>query len=96
MSKDELITKDDLDRVKQQIIQEISKLVTDSKQIPPIANAKRLRTRDVRKMLGVSENKLKDMRLKKQIPFERLGNTLFYSEAEILAILNNNSFPANH
>ena len=46
-----------------------------------------LRSRDVRKMLGISDSTLQTMRVNGSIPAYRLGASWFYKEAEILAAL---------
>ena len=58
---------------------------------PRVANenspGKWLRSRDVRKMLGISDSTLQTMRVNGSIPAYRLGASWFYKEAEILAAL---------
>lgn len=49
-----------------------------------------LRSSDVRKLLHISDNKLRDMRNNHQMPFTRIENTYFYSQDEILKILKDN------
>jgi hypothetical protein len=49
-----------------------------------------LRSKDVRKMLGISDSTLQTMRIKGTIPAYKLGPTWFYREDEILnALLGN-------
>ena len=47
-----------------------------------------LRTRDVRKLLGVSPNKLSDMRFKGEIPFKKIGKTYFYPQDKIYTLFS--------
>ncbi len=49
-----------------------------------------LRPKEVQAMLSVSENKLKDMRLKNQVPFTKIGSSYRYPEREIVQIMNSN------
>lgn len=49
-----------------------------------------LRSRDVRKMLGISDSTLQTMRTKGVIPAYKLGATWFYKEDEILNTLLSN------
>ena len=96
MTQNEIATKQDLQHAEERILKGVEQLVvTATANTPTQAPAKKfLRTREVLKFLGISENKLKDMRLKREIPFSKLGVTYFYPQAEIIDILNNNLVPA--
>lgn len=50
-----------------------------------------LRTSGVKKLLLVSDNKLKTMRESGEIPFSYIGATYYYPEADILEILRKNT-----
>jgi|GEM_PF-2083925 len=50
-------------------------------------SVKWLRSRDVRKMLGISDSTLQNMRITGAIPAYKLGASWFYREDEILAAL---------
>ena len=97
MTQNEIATKQDLQQAEQRILKGVEQLVanaTTKKSATNIPERKYLRTREVLKYLGISENTLKMMRDKRQIPFTKLGKLLYYPEAEIIAILNNNLIPA--
>lgn len=47
-----------------------------------------LRSKDVRKMLNISDSTLQSMRISGTIPSYRLGASWFYREDEIIAALN--------
>ncbi len=96
MTQNEIATKQDLQQAEERIRKEVEQLVAAVTAYKPAATPakKYLRTREVLKFLGVSENKLKDMRFKREIPFTKLGVTYFYPQAEIIDILNNNLVPA--
>ncbi len=53
-------------------------------------NTEYLRTREVKKLLKVSDNKLKSMRELGVIPYSFIGKTYYYPKQEILNILENN------
>ena len=59
-------------------------VTTQNKIEKPI---KWLRSKDVRKMLGVSDSTLQTMRIKGTIPAYKLDTTWFYREDEILEVL---------
>lgn len=46
-----------------------------------------MRSRDVRKMLGISDSTLQNMRIIGAIPAYKLGSSWFYREDEIIAAL---------
>jgi len=46
-----------------------------------------LRSKDVRKMLGISDSLLQTMRINKSISAYKLGASWFYKESEIVAAL---------
>ena len=48
-----------------------------------------LRSKDVRKMLGISDSTLQTLRVTKVIPCYKLGSSWFYREDEIIATLEN-------
>jgi len=94
MNTNEIATKEDLTASEKRIIEEIVKFVTCLTKNNPVDAPKFLRTSAARKMLNVSENKLKDMRLKREIPFTFIGGTYYYPEAGILETLNKNMVPS--
>lgn len=59
----------------------------NKEQAQPI---KWLRSKDVRKMLGISDSTLQTMRIKRTIPAYKLDTTWFYQEGEIIAALMDN------
>ena len=80
----EFITKQDLKELKSEIAQSIASINSDNK------TKKWLRSKDVRKMLGISPGTLQNMRIHGHIPYSKLGGTLFYDNDEIKKILNDN------
>lgn len=80
----EFITKDDLERFKNEIIKEINS--GNQNQI----QKKWLRSAEVREMLGISPGTLQNMRINGTIPFTKIGATLFYSMEDIQFILVGN------
>jgi hypothetical protein len=82
-----IATKKDLHELWEKLVslldKKFSEVVGNSKSTPKI-----LRSADVRKLLNISDNKLRDMRNNREIPFSRVKNTYFYRESDILNILN--------
>lgn len=85
MSTRKNVTKEDLNKAVTQLMDFIKKSLADSKPVNSkneYDTRKYLRTRDVLEILAVSRNKLKEMRLKKEIPFTKIGGTFFYPAEE--------------
>lgn len=86
----ELATKNDLLLLEERIKGEIQKISMPNGP-SGTDEIKHLRTRDVRRLLGISQNKLQEMRLKGQIPFIQVGATFFYPEKELAETLRKKS-----
>lgn len=84
----ELITKDDLQAFKQDVISEIQKLIK-----PKGANLQQkewLKSYEVRKLLGISPGTLQQMRTNGTIEFTRIGGLMFYKYEDIMKLMENN------
>ena len=68
---------------------------TDLKQNAEEKKVKWLRSRDVRKMLGIGDSTLQSFRIRGLIPAYKLGDMFFYREDQINAILLNGEICKN-
>lgn len=82
MAKIEIVTKDDLEALKVELIKEF-KVLFGAKS----SDTKWLRSNEVANLLGISTGTLKNLRDTGQIPFSKLGGTLFYSMDDINQII---------
>ncbi|MEL4457372.1 helix-turn-helix domain-containing protein [Lutimonas vermicola] len=82
--KVEFITKADLIEFKEEISES---LTTSIKEFKP---KKWLRSKEVRKMLGISPGTLQNFRINGLIPHTKIGGTLFYDYDEIIKVLKEN------
>ncbi|MNK02917.1 hypothetical protein D3C87_207470 [compost metagenome] len=84
MAQIEFITKDDLQQFKLDILTEIRGLLKlaepDSRQW--------LRSRDVRKMLGISPGTLQNLRINGTLQFTKVGSLFFYKYDDVVKALN--------
>lgn len=79
-----LFSENELNKFKQELLDEIREIINPQGQV----KKKWLRSREVRKLLGnISHGKLQDMRNKGEIPFTRIGGTIFYDPDEIKKIM---------
>ena len=81
----EFITTADLLRVKDEIIDAFREIVLE--QPKAIDRKKWLKSEDVMKMLRISPSTLQTLRIKKIIPYSRIGKTLFYDYEDIMKII---------
>lgn len=79
-----LISKDEFDSFKSEVLSQLQKLQ------PSVNNSEWLRSKDVRKMLNISDSTLQTMRINGTIPSYKLGTSWFYKHDEIIAALEAN------
>ena len=78
----DIITKQDLNDFKEDLIKEISSIVEDS------TNKEWLRSSEVMEMLSISSGTLQNLRINRDIPFTKMGGTLYYERAAVVKALN--------
>ena len=81
----EVITKDDLKNLKQEIITEL-KTIIRNKNTPK----KWLKSVDVRELLNISPGTLQNLRVNGTLPFTKMGKTIFYDYDDVVRILTQN------
>lgn len=85
MTQIEIITKEDLQQFKNELIQEIKFIVK-----PTQSEAKEwLRSTDVRKMLKISPGTLQNLRINGTLRFTKIGSIMFYKYEDIARLLDN-------
>ncbi len=78
----EIITKDDLQLFKQDLIAEIKKFFSSSES-NFTQSRQYLQASDVRKLLGISPGTLQHLRVTGQLPFSKIGGKTFYQTEDI-------------
>ncbi len=78
----DIITKQDLDDFKEDLIKEVSSIVEDA------TNKEWLRSSEVMEMLSISSGTLQNLRINRDIPFTKMGGTLYYERAAVVKALN--------
>lgn len=81
----QIITTDDLREFKIELLDEISKLLEDSKELKP---KKWLKSTEVRKILNVSPGTLQTLRINGILPYTKVGGTHYYSLNEIEKLMS--------
>jgi hypothetical protein len=82
----EILTKQDIEQLKQELLEEIRKVQPDHKEI----NKKWLKTNEVCDILKCSPGTLQNLRIQRVIEFTKFGGTLYYSADSINKALEQN------
>ncbi|AJA70722.1 MULTISPECIES: helix-turn-helix domain-containing protein [Myroides] len=83
----ELITKEDLEQFKTDIINEIRRYSPFNRKKDEQAK-QWIKSFEVRKLLGISPGTLQNMRLKGTIPYKKIGGLIFYRYEDIVEMMN--------
>ena len=82
----ELITKEDLEKLKNELIQELTQLLTKNK----VPAKTWLRSAEVRKMLSISTGTLQNLRINGTLPYSKIGGITYYKAEDIANLLGGN------
>lgn len=81
----EILSREDFIILKQELIQEIRKLIS-----PLPERQEWLKSADVRKLLNCSPGTLQNLRINATLPFTKMGGTIYYSYNDVVKVLNKN------
>jgi hypothetical protein len=81
----ELITKDDLNSFKTDVLNEIRQILKLKGANP--SQKEWLKSYEVRKLLGISPGKLQNMRVNGTIAFTQIGGLMFYKYDDIVKLM---------
>ena len=85
MDKNNLVTLQDLHNMKDEIISKLEAMTWNT-----TTNKEWLRSAEVMEMLSVSTGTLQNFRINDDIPFTKIGGTLYYERKAIIKLLNDN------
>lgn len=83
MMTNELVTREDLQQFRMQLLNEIREVLQPARQ----TNKQWLRSSEVRKILGISHGTLQNLRGTRCLPYTKLGSIMFYKYEDIEKIL---------
>ena len=83
MMTNELLTREDLQHFRLQLLSELKEVLQQSKQ----STKQWLKSSEVRKMLGISHGTLQNLRITRSLPYTKLGGIMFYKYEDIEKIL---------
>lgn len=80
-----LITKEDLQEFKNELIEEIKELF----DMKPTEKKLWLKSSEVKKLLNISSGTLQNLRINRTLRFSKIGGTLYYNYKDIEKLLSN-------
>jgi hypothetical protein len=83
----EIITKDDLREFKEELLRDIKALLSASNSP---SQKEWLKSAEVMDLLGIKATALQTLRINRQLPYSKLGGTLYYAYADVMNALNAN------
>lgn len=83
----EIVTKDDLQVLRFQLIEDLKTLIAQSKQ-PVNDSLSGYKTKQVRELLGCSTNKLQVLRSSGKLRTKKVGGTVYYKKEDVKKLLN--------
>ena len=87
-----IITPEDLNEFKDDLLENIQKLINGQSEKPA---KKWLKSPEVRKLLGLSTGTLQNLRINGTLPYTKIGGVIYYDYAEIMKILEQNTVNKN-
>tara|TARA_R110001592_G_scaffold42009_10_gene136723 strand:+ start:423 stop:701 length:279 start_codon:yes stop_codon:yes gene_type:complete len=82
-----IITTEDLYEFKMELLEEIKQLLQHQSGH---VTRKWLKSPEVRDLLGISPGTLQNLRTRGEIPYTKVGSTLYYDYQEIMQVLDKN------
>ena len=82
----EFVTKEDLRIFRMQLVNDIKALLSQNVQEND-SPLRGLKTKDVRKILGCSVNKLVALRVARKIRWKKIGGTVYYNPEDVKRLL---------
>jgi hypothetical protein len=78
----EIITQEDLQKFRLQLLEDLKAFVQQ-----PAQSKEWLRSKEVKKMLGISHGTLQNLRINNVLPYRKIGGIMFYKYDDIVKLL---------
>ncbi|MCT4646475.1 MAG: helix-turn-helix domain-containing protein [Carboxylicivirga sp.] len=85
--RDQIVTIGDLKEFKEDLLQQLSKIVADSLSSD---TKKWVKSAEVRTLLGISPGTLQNMRVNGSLPYTKVGGIIFYDINDIQKMISKN------
>jgi hypothetical protein len=83
----ELVTKEDLERFRLRLLQDLQALISPRNSEQAVPTIEGFKTKDVRRILGCSVNKLVSLRIARKIRWKKIGGTVYYNCEDVRKLL---------
>jgi hypothetical protein len=83
-----IVTIEDLQNFKRELIEEIKKLLSERSAVTPVR--KWLKSHEVRRLLTISPGTLQHLRVNGNLPFTKIGGVIYYDHDDIQRMLQDN------
>lgn len=83
MAAIEILTKDDLQQFRQQLLEDIKNIIA----VPSTQMKQWLKSDEVRKVLRISASTLQTLRINGTLSYSRVGRIMYYKREDILKLL---------
>jgi len=84
----ELVTKEDLQVLRVQLINDIKAILAAQNKGAVTAAVEGYKTKDVRKILGCSVNKLVSLRVARKVRWKKVGGTVYYNREDVRRLVD--------
>lgn len=88
----EIITKEDLQAFKAELLEDIKKLLDSSGKLE---TKQWLRSPEVRKLLGISPGTLQTLRINGTLPYSKVGSIVYYPYKDVIKLLEKTFVPGH-
>jgi hypothetical protein len=84
----EIVTKEDLQVLRMQLLSDISAILVARGKGGPAPAGEGYKTKDVRKILGCSINKLVSLRVARKVRWKKIGGTVYYNREDVRRLVD--------
>jgi hypothetical protein len=84
----EIVTKDDLQVLRMQLMSDIKAILVAQSKGALAPGVEGYKTKDVRKILGCSINKLVSLRVARKVRWKKIGGTVYYNREDVRRLVD--------
>lgn len=84
----EIVTKEDLQVLRTQLVNDIRAIVLSQQVQSTTQVIEGYKTKDVRKILGCSVNKLVSLRIARKVRWKKIGGTVYYNREDVRRLVD--------
>ena len=84
----EIVTKEDLQVLRMQLVSDFKAIIVAHSKGVPVPGVEGYKTKDVRKILGCSVNKLVSLRVARKVRWKKIGGTVYYNREDVRRLVD--------